>query len=74
MEEESNFKLYISEDRIENSSNDNIITKFITMENATSNAISNLDNGFVPIEDYVREADRTKRKTLEEKEQNNIIF
>ena len=73
LEEESNFKIYVSEDRLESQNEDNTnqadntVKKFVTMENATSNALSNLDNGLVPIEDYVREVDRTKRKTREEK-------
>lgn len=39
----------------------------INIETITSNAIATLDNGLVPIEDYVREADRTKRKIREER-------
>lgn len=39
----------------------------INIETITSNAIATLDNGLVPIEDYVHEADRTKRKAREER-------
>lgn len=47
----------------------------INIETITTNAIESLDNGLVPIEDYVREADRTKRRAREEKiNQNGNYF